>query len=213
MKKIILMLAIPGLLFVAGANAQNLISNGDFDTADGWFFGGSARYDVDKGTYDWFTTTTPTTNSGLFAYTPDITVIDGQKYLLEGNFSFIDNNASFDTGEVQLYWEVDFAGSGSDIVGTSALAGTISLTSADDSFANLSLSALNFTADDTTINEVKLRVDVIAQAASTSETTSYVLFDNVSLTAVPEPSTYAIIAGFLAFGFVAVRRRMAAKQV
>jgi hypothetical protein len=36
-------------------------------------------------------------------------------------------------------------------------------------------------------------------------------FDNISLAAIPEPSTYAAIAGALALGFVALRRRRAAR--
>lgn len=211
MKKTILIPVIAGLLLAASANGQNLITNGGFDTNTDWFFSGESRYDTDKGTYDWKTTTTPAdsaTNPGLFAYTSTISVTDGQQYLLEGDFSFIDN--TFNTGEVRLYWEVDFLGSGTDIGGTAALAGTILLTDNDDSFGLTGLTGLNFTANDTEINEVKLRVDVITEATSAA-TTSYIIYDNVSLTAVPEPSTYAMIAGFLAFGFVAVRRRMATK--
>jgi hypothetical protein len=36
---------------------------------------------------------------------------------------------------------------------------------------------------------------------------SAAVIDNVSISAVPEPSTYALIAGFAAFVFVAIRRR------
>lgn len=46
-----------------------------------------------------------------------------------------------------------------------------------------------------------------AAAGTASGTNNFTLFDNITLAAVPEPSTYAALLGLLALGVVAWRRR------
>jgi len=63
----------------------------------------------------------------------------------------------------------------------------------------------------TSISLTGLEVGDILQVGLFTETQNWagsaVYADNISVSAVPEPSTYALLAGFAAFLFVAIRRR------
>lgn len=60
----------------------------------------------------------------------------------------------------------------------------------------------NFTAVTTGATTLQLEVDAVGPPSLVA------YIDNVSITAIPEPGTYALIGGLLALGVVGVRRRL-----
>ncbi|MAI44271.1 MAG: hypothetical protein CML09_06275 [Puniceicoccaceae bacterium] len=90
-------------------------------------------------------------------------------------------------------------GSGGDTWAAETL--TIDGTSNPDEWTTGSLS---FTLDQGTLG-AWVKVDYFTESKWYSK--SGAVIDNVSISAVPEPSTYALIAGFATFLFVAIRRR------
>ena len=233
MKKIILIPAIAGLLFVAGANAQNLLSNGSFE--DPSIIGGeSIEFPFNVADWDHY----PDPNAGS----------DGG-FIVEGfGDGFAANEGvikiKFETIEIasdafnvtagQFYdasifaYDVNLLTSGQIVLafvwydaGGSIIGGGIDFS---DSVINIAGNSSDNNIWFKHSRPGSVEAPSGAQSASlfikTQSLTSgggvgqnAIFLDSASVTAVPvpEPSTYAMIAGFLAFGFVAVRRRMTTK--
>jgi hypothetical protein len=56
-------------------------------------------------------------------------------------------------------------------------------------------------------------LDTIAENGGTVASTGTDRVDNFTVTAIPEPSTYAMVAGLAGLGFAILRRRRAAAQI
>jgi hypothetical protein len=217
MKKIILVSTLTGLLIAASANAQNLPFNGDFETSG--FVAGQANTGGTNvpnwtATNDQGFASTAAGSNYVVAYGAEwqsdvFSITSNTDYVISGNVSHkaIDDEATFflkflDNAEAELS-NVSF------VIRQGAFTQTgetnFDFFTSDDATTNASLDlfgSLNSGA------AVKAQLFLKKESGSDA-----VAFDNVSVSAVavPEPSTYAMIAGFLAFGFVALRRRMAIK--
>jgi hypothetical protein len=123
------------------------------------------------------------------------------------------SNVGFGSFEIQLvYTDSGFAAAdGTDLAtaaGYTIADTTATYTASTSGWATVSggrvLTGLTDTLDITGIsNSQELWVVLTASGDATQ---SFV--DNLSVTAVPEPSTYALIGGFLALGLVMLRRRL-----
>ena len=107
----------------------------------------------------------------------------------------IHNSASANT-EGGVYFKI---GNGSDVYATQ----TISV-GAGSSASEWTTDTLSFALTSGNIGNW-IKIGYYAESENYSAAT--VAIDNVSVSVVPEPSTYALLAGFAAFLFVAIRRR------
>ena len=178
--------------FVIGANpsrAQNLVQNFSFETGTttGWTFSAAV-----SGSDFYIGSSVPngvSPHSGLYmaafgavgvlndALTQSISTSSGQQY----DFNFWLNNAD---GRNASYFTVSW---GSRVV-----------LQIDNNSANFGWTDFDFieaATGPTTITFAGLNVP------------AWIALDDVSVKAVPEPSTYAIILGIFSLGFVVVRRR------
>lgn len=227
MKKIILVSTLTGLLFAASANAQDLLVNGDFtNDINSWaVFNGSgtnAEYNSSitdqSGSGGYLRLYAPaadyTSTNVFFGVTQIVNTTINQSDQLTLDFSFTSEGFGVDSTGWSNSTSIDFK-----IVYYDAIDGTGNIIETDilniDStdITNTTFwesSSLNSILNSTTTAlSVKVEVAGIANGLTTDNT--FMAVDSLTLTAVPEPSTYAMIAGFLAFGFVALRRRMAIK--
>lgn len=218
MKKIILIPAIAGLLFVAGANA-NVLSNSSFETP---ILGAGDFEDINlENITNW-----SAAGGGLVGNAIDgVTANSGDNFIkLFGGELQSDLFSVFAGTEYTGTIQVNRTSASLLTGGSSAIAfawykdaaGTDVSDEKDFSFNVVSATAL--TADvwqtQTIIDfapsdAVSARFLFKTESLTNDGGDSVLYYDNASV--VPEPSTYAMIAGFLAFGFVAVRRRMATK--
>jgi hypothetical protein len=134
-------------------------------------------------------------DAGTLTLTASIKSLSGDNGIHGSNDASNDNNNTTAT-EAGVRYSI---GSGGDTWAAQTL--TIDSTSDPDQWTTGSLS---FALDQGSLG-AWVKIDYFTESKWYSK--SAAVIDNVSISAVPEPSTYALIAGFAAFLFVAIRRR------
>lgn len=134
-------------------------------------------------------------DAGTLTLTASIKSLSGDNGIHGSDDGSNDNNNTTAT-EAGIRYSI---GSGGDTWSAQTL--TIDGTSDPDQWTTGSLS---FTLDQGALG-AWVKIDYFTESKWYSK--SGAVIDNVSISAVPEPSTYALIAGFATFLFVAIRRR------
>lgn len=164
---------------------------------DSFYEGGGASFINIWGGADWIWNTQAVTwgirSVYIDANTRNWAVIDGDG--TGGVSSNINTGLEIVEGDT-FSFEVD--------VDPAANSYTVSITNLDTA-ASYTSGTLGFALDQATIGQSIWFIQQVADLAGGDPSTFAASVDNISV--VPEPSAYAILAGFLALGFVAVRRR------
>jgi hypothetical protein len=151
-----------------------------------------------------FTTAGSPNTMGTVQNALDMNVSGNEGEIFAGIFDSVDIASTFTAGVI-------LSGSTTDVPGSS-----FTLTLFEAGFANTAVysggSWTSLTGGSTTLSFVSSDVgfdasDVVAFQINTSGTNSTIDFTAVNLSTVPEPSTYAALAGLCALGYVMVRRR------
>ena len=112
------------------------------------------------------------------------------------SFSYAAGVGGSSSDGVTLNWSYSFTG-GSDYVSLSG--DSVSGSDEGNSYSGF--------ADSTAASDIYLKLDITGLNSANAFGDEYVLIDNFAVYAVPEPSTYAAIAGAFALAFAAYRRR------
>jgi hypothetical protein len=224
-----LLIALSALALSAKASAANIITNGDFASGStGWTSIGTAWYAPGFGNYDdnfWFGTPPPngTTTVAVFGGAGDfgsgsqsgisqgsISLTGGQEYAL--TFAWAGQSA-YDAGWSPTTWNSSTMGVCARVTsGSTVLFDTINASGFIDAYNQTWFDANSnpwkFTVG-SSVNDAVLSIYYSNPTYGTTGTHAYVGVSNVSLEAVPEPSTYALVVGGIAT-LLLIRRRIQA---
>ncbi|MGJ8650365.1 MAG: PEP-CTERM sorting domain-containing protein [Opitutaceae bacterium] len=216
MKKISLLFAAASFMVATssyGALAQTVTFGGGNPSTEGWTVSGTGGGEFNNGSAWAIFGGTQNATRGLGG---DLSI--GQTVTIDlatlgvgtGDFVGVDFRQGATTGigynfqgGGSNYNVFSNAGAVDSLIGFSSSFKTIALTNVDGTNYTLSIDGTDFTS--LALANSTTAIDEIRLFNATSGSGNDVLFNN--FTVVPEPSTYALIAGILAFTAVAVKRR------
>lgn len=136
----------------------------------------------------------------------------GQSVAQDAMLTFVDDvtiTFALDAGSLKNNWSLLFAAEDSDSANLAIDASTTGLFAGEQtSFGTLSIDNTDkgYSVDFSSLGSTQ---ELYVRFAATGASGGQLAIDNVGFAAVPEPSTYAAILGFITLGFAALRRRKA----